>query len=229
MKLTFAKRALILLLATGAFLVGMHLLVHYFELTADLSPFAQKLVPRFSMDVEVSIPTWFEQALFLVLAAIFALIGYAKRKKKAAFQNHWILLAAIFVYLSLDEASEIHELAIDPVQALFGIESGPLFFAWIIPAVVILGVLAVLYMKFYLHLPRRTKVWIAAACLTFIAGAVGVEMISGAYWESVGFSNNMTYRTLNALEEGLEITGLALGIYAMLEFVAKEKVVKISV
>lgn len=221
MKLTFAKRLLILLVAFNIFLIGAHILLHFLELNVALSDFYQKLVPRFSMDNEVSVPTWFASSLLLVLSFLFGFIAYEKRQKKKPYQNHWMLLGAIFLYLSIDEASELHELAIEPFQNIFDIQSGPLFFAWIIPAIAVLAVLAIIFAKFFFQLPEQARRFYLYAFVLFVLGAVGVEMISGAYWQANDFSNDMTYRLLNAFEEGLENSGLILAIYSTVKFKKK--------
>lgn len=205
-----------MLLVINAVLIALHLILHWANLNLELTNFMQQLVERFNMDAEASVPTWFASTLLLINAGLLGYIGL--RQKKGKFYKHWIALSAIFLYLSIDEASQIHELAIEPMQALLGIESGFLFFAWFIPAVIIIGILGVIFFKFFTRLPKQTKTLLIIALVLYLAGAVGMEMISGAYWEMNDFVYDMNYRIFNVIEEGLENTGLIIAVYALLKY-----------
>lgn len=218
----FAKKAreiLIVLAAINVLLIIAHLTLHYLNFNSELNYFVLDLVDRFNLDHEASVPTWFAQTLLLAIASLLGWIGWQKHdQKNNKFVGHWLALSALFVFLSIDEGAEIHELAIEPFQKLFDITSGPLFFAWTIPIFGVLILLAILFAKFFWHLPKRTKLLVAIAIIIYLLGAMVMEMISGAYWVTQDFAYDMQYRIYNAFEEGLENFGLILGLYAILDY-----------
>jgi hypothetical protein len=60
------------------------------------------------------------------------------------FARRWILLGVIFVLLSLDETASFHEMLIHPVRGRLNLEDIEIFhFAWVVPALALLGVLAI--------------------------------------------------------------------------------------
>ena len=87
--------------------------------------------------------------------------------------------------------------------------------------------LGLVMLKWFLHLPMQTRKLLLLSFTIFIAGAVGMEMISGAYWQANDFVYDYTYRIFNAFEEGFEMIGVSIAIYALLNY-AKEKQISIA-
>lgn len=209
----------IILMSINIVLIAAHLLFHGIELSVVSFEFIATLIRRFSMDAEASITAWFASSLLLAISAAF---GAAYYMANADEKKYWGVLSCVFLYLSIDEAAEIHELLIDPMQSLFGISSGPLFFAWVIPVGCVIVLLAAFLFKFIWNLPVRYRNQLFLAAMLFITGAMGVEMISGYYWESVDFTYDMMYRVLNAFEEGLENTGSILALSATIGYLNRK-------
>jgi hypothetical protein len=173
-------------------------------------------VPRFSLVGEGNIPTWFASTTLLACAVLLGVIGRIERDASSTFARHWNVLALIFLYLCIDEAAELHELLIDPVRGLLG--TGGLFhFAWVIPAIVLLLLLSVAYLRFLLHLPAAIGRLFVASGATYVGGAVVAEMIGGAWIESRGFRNAGS-AVIWSVEESLEMIGVVLFIYALLRY-----------
>jgi len=218
------KRTFIFLVIVSLLFVVFHLVSQALVFTLDLPAFWEGAANRFNVDSENSVATWYAQILLLTAGFLSALIARATMFKKEPHVFEWFLLAAVFVYLSIDEATSIHELAIQPTQELLGIDSGLLFFAWFIPVLIIVGILGIFMLKWFLQLPLQTKKMLVLAFIIFVVGAVGMEMISGAYWQANDFVYDYTYRVFNAVEEGLEMIGVSVAIYALLEYAKKKKV-----
>ncbi len=215
-----AKRIAWTLVGLNALLILIHLASHYAVLHTDLSPFWRDVASRFNMDREVSVPTWFSQTMLIGAAALFAWTAVAAHRAKEWGVRAWAALAALFAYASMDEGSSLHELATEPVQNLFGVTSGPLFFAWVVPGLALFAVACLAFLRFFLRLPRDLQ-WIFGLAALCLLAAIGVEMVSGGYWQARDFQYDMGYRLLNALEEGLENTMTILVIYALLRRAAK--------
>ena len=63
----------------------------------------------FDLSLEANVPTWYSAAALLVSALALGLITAVKLRERAPFAKHWGGLAAMFVYLSLDEVARFHE------------------------------------------------------------------------------------------------------------------------
>ncbi len=76
-------------------------------------------VRLFNVAGEQNIPTWYASALLLGCAMLATLIANAFRREHRPYATHWRGLALVLVYMSIDEAAELHELTIPPLQAVF--------------------------------------------------------------------------------------------------------------
>ena len=164
----------------------------------------------FNLDAEGGIATWYQSSTLLSCAVVLAAIAACRRLVGSPFALHWGWLSGIFVYLSLDEASAIHEITIWPLRSALG-AGGLLYWTWIVPAVVVLLVLAVVYSRFLAHLPRPILRLFLFAAAMYLGGAIVVEALSGLYSDRVG-EDHLVYGLITSLEELLEMTGvLAFG------------------
>jgi hypothetical protein len=67
-------------------------------------------------------------------------------------------------------------------------------------------------------LPARTRRLFLAAGAIFVAGAIGVEAVSGMQ-ASLHGEQNLTYHLVITVEELLEMTGIVIFIYALLDYI----------
>ena len=171
----------------------------------------------FDLDHEANIPTWFSSLLLYSISILLVLITMLVTTSRGRGRWHWAALALIFVMLSLDEAVSIHERTIVPIRNTFGL-SGALYFAWVVPAAILLLVFALSYLPFVLALPRRSRWRFVLAGTVYVSGALGVEMIGGAYASAHG-QNNHVYALITSGEETLEMIGLAIFIYALADYI----------
>lgn len=171
-------------------------------------------VPRFSLVQEANVPTWYSSITLLVCAALLGVVFRVEREAGSRFALHWKTLALVFFYLSVDEAAELHELLIEPLRGMLG-AGGLFYFAWVVPGIAVLAALGLAYARFLLHLPASTRRLFVAAAATFVGGAVGAEMVGGAWVESRGF-HNLGSTLIWTVEESLEMLGIVVFIYALL-------------
>jgi hypothetical protein len=174
------------------------------------------LLPLFHVDREGNIPTFYSVVTLMVAALLGAIVAARERRAGEVYWKHWAGISAVFGWLSVDEGCHIHEFAI-PIGHMVGAR-GLFFFAWVIPALVILGMLTVVYFRMIFSLPRwfRNRAILSAA--VFIFGALGLEMIGGHIAEKFGMG--IVYQMVCGLEELLEMTGVALWICALLRYLA---------
>ncbi|MEY8198009.1 MAG: hypothetical protein RPS47_02080, partial [Colwellia sp.] len=104
------------------------------------------LIPLFNFDTEMNIPTLYSSLALIFSAFLLATIAKIHKYNGDVFIG-WFGLSAIFIFLSIDEISSIHENLIEPVRASLN-TSGLLYYAWVIPYGCALLVFLALYLKF---------------------------------------------------------------------------------
>ncbi len=174
---------------------------------------------KFDLDQEANLPTYFASLNLFLAAGLFTAIGLLKRQTKGTFFQHWLGLGLIFLFLSIDETSVLHERFILIFKLWFR-PQGIFFFGWVILAIPLVVITALAYLRFFLALPTRFKIMIFGAILCYLAGAVGMEMVGGWYAENVG-ENHDFYNVITTLEETLEPIGIITLIYTLLLYISQ--------
>ena len=178
----------------------------------------------FHVNEEQNIPTLFSTLQLLATALLLGLT--AGLKEESGYKRHWGFLGLLFLYFAIDENVSIHEKAIRPLRA--ALDTGGVFhFAWIIPVIPFLLIVSVVYIRFLQSLPRRTAGFIVAAGALFVGGAVGMEMVGGWLADTSG-TQTLYYELSVTLEESLEMLGVALFMYALLDYLPAERRFQIS-
>ncbi|MCW0215454.1 MAG: hypothetical protein OJJ54_19025 [Pseudonocardia sp.] len=165
------------------------------------------------LNAESTVATWFSSALHLVNGLVLGLLAVAAARRE---RWRWIVLAAMVLAVSMDEVSGFHE----DVSWLLHTRlhtSGVLTYAWVVPAVAVCAVVALACTRMVLRKPGGRVVILGAA--VFLAGAVGMEVIEGAWIGSTGSSPDDTgFLLLNGVEETLEMLGAIItmsGLFRM--------------
>lgn len=175
----------------------------------------------FNVDQERNVTSLFSVFLLLVAAALLALISLLKRQQRDPDISKWVILTCGFIYLSADEGWSFHEKLIPPVRDLLGQDGFGLFHvAWVLPALAAVLMLVPLFLNFLQRLPSPTRWHFLGAAAIYLGGAIGIEMIGGAQTYSYG-KINLTYQVLAHLEEGMEMAGIVVFIYALLRYLAE--------
>jgi hypothetical protein len=178
------------------------------------------LVRLFDLDSEQNVPTFFATFLLLFADLLLWIITILKRNQRASHVLQWSLLSGGFFYMAADEASSIHELLNRPMYILLGNRNpGFLHFPWVVAAIPLVLVLALFFLKFLLRLPSRTRLFFTLAATAYIGGAVGVELIGGRIFDLYG--PHMLYVLASTVEESLEMTGVIIFIWALLDYIVE--------
>ena len=172
------------------------------------------VVRLFDLDAEANIPALFSTFLFLFNSALLFLIYRLRQHETAGKEGAiWLFLSVLFCFLGIDEAVSIHEIFNKHPWAR---PTGVLHFVWVVPYGIATIVLTVIMIPWFLKLDGRTRWLFATSAIIFLSGAVGMEMISGRYLESVNEKRGLVYQLMVAVEEGLEMTGLIVFNYSLL-------------
>lgn len=193
-------------------------------IASDISRFAFHrdtvfgLVRLFDLDREANVPSWYASTALLASSILLLAIS---RVSPPSETRRWRILAIVFLLAAIDEAAELHEIA-GMILARFVRSGGVFHFTWVLLAIPLLIALAVAFLPLIFGLPARIRNLCLLAGVVFVSGAAGMEMINGAYADVHGY-NNVTYKVLSDVEECLEMTGVAIWIYALLSHLALQK------
>lgn len=171
------------------------------------------LVPLFDLNAENNIPTFFSAAL-LMAASILLAVSACVSKRAAEPWIAWAALAVIFLFLSFDEVMLVHESVIRPMRAVLP-ETSFLRHAWVVPYGIAVLLLAALYSRFLMRLPKQTRNLFLLSGGLYVFAAISLEML-GAHYLSLYETETVIFALLCTLEEALEMFGVSLFIYAVL-------------
>ncbi len=184
----------------------------------------------FSAAREGGIQTWYSTVLLLFCSVLLAIISAAVKGAGGRGYLYWAGLAVVFVYLSADEGAEIHERFVPLGRAMLdvvGLEaSGALARAWVVPGAVGVLLFALVYLRFFMRLPSKTRLLFFAAGAVFLGGAVGVEVLTGFYLNSYdGAQSGALLQSairlmLPNVEELLEMLGGVVLAYALMSYMS---------
>jgi len=212
------SRVLGWLLLTVFGLVTLSLIGDFSRFYLGLGPVLYDLgfIQEFNVDKENNIPTYFSSLLLLLSALLLGIISRSGSNIVLPYRAHWIGLSGIFLYISVDEMAGLHERLIIPLRTLLD-TGGVLYYAWVIPASVLLVIFALVYFRFWTHLPKQPRFYIGLAGATYVLGGAGLELLGG-YLADAGDSNSFSYSLVTTTEEALEMIGVVLFIYGLLLF-----------
>jgi hypothetical protein len=185
------------------------------RITWDIRVFG--LGPRFNLNREHNIPSFFSAILLLISGFLFAVIATLHHTLENSSHKYWFVLSSIFLFLSLDEATSIHEMFSDPLRELFN-TGGVFYYAWILVAIPLIFIFVAFFWQFVKQISQPTKGYFIIAFLIFLSGAIVVEMIGGWYEGNFG-DNNLLYDMITTFEESLEMSGVILLIYSLLDYI----------
>jgi hypothetical protein len=176
----------------------------------------------FFIDREKNFPTMFQVTVLLFDTVLLFTIAYLRKKEVKSYFPHWMGLAFGFLFMSCDEFISLHEMLVKPFNHILGRHRSDMFyFSWVLPGIIVVVVLAIIYIKFLLNLPRKTMLVCLLAGLLYVGGAVGMEMVGGWVVETFGEMTKQ-YIIAATIEECLEMAGQILFVYGLLDYLAHQ-------
>ena len=171
----------------------------------------------FSVNLEESIPTWFSTINLFIASGLLGLIALDVYKQQDKYRHHWLGLALMFVYLSMDEGAVIHEILSDPLQILFN-TTGFLSFGWQIAAVPLVVIFGLVYLRFLFSLPPHIRNLFIASAVLYAGGALFIEGLSANQWY-INDGISLSYLAIATVEELFEMLGVVLFIYTLMTYI----------
>jgi len=175
------------------------------------------LARAFYLDAEKNIPTFFSVVLLFCAFLLLAFITVAEKKREMPHVLYWAVLSFGFLFMAADERFCFHERLGKHLRQWMGCDHlvGCFYFSWVIPALAVVLILALFFLRFWWQLPPKTRFNFLTAAVIFLGGCIGLEMVGGWYVESHGFVN-LTYCLLATLEESMEMGGVILFIWGLM-------------
>lgn len=204
------RRTTLILTAIMLLLISIHILAmlaNFDDLLGLKSTldFEYWHVAIFDLDEEESFGTWFSTMLLLFASVLLIHLASQLRAAADSMSRWWMVLGLGFGLMSIDEVVGMHEL----FNTLY--EDSP----WTGAGFVMVIIGGFCYLPFLWHYRWRTSGLMLVAGILFCGGAIGVEHYSGTDLQSV------RYNMLTGLEEGLEMAGVILLIYTVLDFIER--------
>jgi hypothetical protein len=181
--------------------------------------YVDRITDWLDVNAEASVPTWYAAITLMACAVMLAVIAIDARARRRPYPLHWAALAVIFGFLSLEEILGIHSQATKVLRSIVSITEGP---GYILAlggiGLVVLGLLAVVFGRFYLHLPPRWRWWFTAAAVIYLIGVFASDAV-GDYLRTASGDSTLPYIVVLTLEEALEMIGVLIFIVMLLEYI----------
>ncbi len=180
-----------------------------------------KLTHLLDLGNEMNLPTWYSSTKLFFISVLLGI--FALRNIDRSIKTSWVLLsfAALFLAFSIDEVALIHEwlgikldnfiLPSGKRKDTFFTETGIWMFALGVP-VFLFCLLLLFYGHQYFKKPRRAPWKFMLGLCVFFGGAIGVETLS-----NVTRKNKFAFVMENFFEEGLEMVGATIILWAILD------------
>ncbi len=176
-------------------------------------------IPRakawFDIGNESNLPTWWNATL-LILVAMCALVA-SLVADRARERRAWWVVALAGTYLSIDEATELHE-RLAGIGERSGL-AGPTY-AWLAPGIVVALAGATVLVIAGRALPRRAGARLGLALGIYAVAALGLEAVGG--WIRDDSDDSPWFTIAIMLEEGLEMLACVLAVGAILDTLSIE-------
>lgn len=212
---TQVLKVLLLFIFTLLILNVIGLLLHF---NAEGATITWYVMNFFDFNQEGNIPAFYSAIMLLVASCLLFLITYSEKKNGGKYLP-WLGLALVFLFLSFDEATEIHEIFIGFTRERLN-TTGFFYYAWVIPYGIALIFMMVIYIPFFRRLPKKVFWLFMLSGAVFVTGAVGFEMLGGRTIEMYGF--NVEYSIYYTIEEFLEMVGVAIFIFTLLGYIGNQ-------
>jgi hypothetical protein len=197
--------------------IAAHFMGWRFQMDEDLKWSLLFFAQEFNLDNENVLSAYFSGFILFSAGCLLVVIAADRLARRQPMRVQWSLLALIFFYLSADEVLGLHEnlslsgSGASDINQLF-------YFKWVPVAILFLTGFALLFIRFFLLLPNRSKILFALSGMLYLGGVLGVEIIAGRYMAAYN-EWGYEYLKLAALEEGLEMFGAIFFNFSLLDYI----------
>lgn len=194
--------------------------VFHYGLSANEGPHV-KIARFFMLQQEAALSTWFTTVLIAFNMFLLALNATAARQFGTGSPAPWLVLAALFAYLSMDEMLVLHERAGQLLGRRLQLPGVLAYFPWVTLGAIFVAIAGLSFAGFLKRLPRRTAKLFLLSGGIYVGGALGIEVIEAATMKTYG--PGLLYYFEVLVEETMEMFGQALFAYALLDHLARRR------
>jgi len=179
----------------------------------------------FDVGREDSIPTAFSIINLLLSSILLFALYYHSKKFDRKYSFYWAILSLIMFGLAVDESAGIHE-RLSKLQmytgSLIPVDES---YSWVIYGAAFSAVVFLFFVPFLLRIERLTAALMILSGAIFVTGALGFETVAGwMLYEGFAGSQDLGYFMTQLIEEGLEMSGIALFNCTLLDYCLRRKV-----
>ncbi|RYZ62198.1 MAG: hypothetical protein EOO14_02985 [Chitinophagaceae bacterium] len=222
-QLTLSGKGLVAFLATIVLvLLACHLLSGYLAYhDKEDTAYIRYLDRYFNFNLENNFPSFFS-ALLLFFSSLLLLLIYKLTATADKYKKNWLLLSAVFLFLSLDEALKIHE-RVERVsrQVFTNNMDGFLFWTWIIPYLLLALAVAFFCFRMVLQLPKAVRNKFILSGALYVFAAAGTESIEG-HLMKITAEDPVVLMITTTIQELLEMVSMLIFISALLDYLSKK-------
>jgi hypothetical protein len=208
------RRLLNLCAATTIVLLALSLLLRWlnFNLATDFDPY--HFWQFIDFREEANLPNTYSFILLLLVSLILLLISTQYHSLGRRGAARWAILSAIFLFMSIDEATQVKERLVASTARLTDASAGFLSSRWLPLYGLLLVIFVIAYIPFLLQLPRRTALLFIFSGIIYVTAAFGFELLEGHFRFSGG--QGWLAVLFDTVEEAMETVGLIIFLYTLL-------------
>jgi hypothetical protein len=220
MTLSSKKLALTLTVIVMCLTLG-HVAVQCFKFLGGYE-YQLGFVRLLDLEGEGNLPSWYASTTLLLCALFLLQIGRTKRLAGDRYAAHWLGLAVIFFFLSVDEAVGFHEMSADPLIRALNLPRW-LWAGWVLLGGLFVLVVGLTYFRFLLALPVKTRALFLVAGTLYVGGALGMETFASEHLYRDGA--DFLYKVaMVGPEEFMEMMGIVFFLYALSSYMAAKAI-----
>lgn len=162
---------------------------------------------------EANMPTFFSTMLLLFAAFLLYLNFHADPQDSDRY--YFLALSAVFVFLTLDEFTQLHELVGAITDRTSAASLTPTNkHTWIFWGGSLVLLVGFFFFRFWLRLDKKTRILFFIAGVVYVGGALGFEVAEIFHVAAEG--SEAGFNALVAIEESMEMLGVIVLIWGLL-------------
>jgi hypothetical protein len=161
-----------------------------------------------NLDADQSLISFYSGALILVAALTTLGLGLCHRRIGSDQARYWLMLAAVLLYMSMDEMISFHETTGHVLWRRGVVPDSLLFANWLVFGIPVALAVGLLFLRFLRMIERPLAARFILAGGIFLGGAIGMELIANLLY--IRQAPTGLYLLETVLEEGSELIGMTL-------------------
>lgn len=185
--------------------------IHTYSRGRDF-PLRNQFVLLFGLDLDHTIPAWYESSLFLVCSILLAMIARTAGRDGVRSALPWAVLSVLFLSLSLDKMVRLHAVISESLCPALSRKS------ILVASSLLIAAFVLAYLRFLdaLPAPIRRLMLIATALFT---GALGMDRVGESY-AIVYSEQHMAAALFGDVEGLLEMLSVVVFMHELLAYLS---------